>query len=117
MVKSSTIWRTETGQGDVGSIDTTYLITQASDFLTTQSGDFLILNPGSVTPKDDTVWSLSDTKASSIWRVDGFGDVGSTTAEDRLTVSGETRVTVLGDTRITEVGTYTPKDDTVWTDA
>jgi len=116
-MKSATIWRPQSGTGDATSITDTFMITESSDFLITESGDFLILDSSVVTPKDDTIWGATDTKASSVWRVDGYGDVGSSATATRVTISGDTRVTISGDSRITADGSYTPKDDTIWIDA
>jgi hypothetical protein len=116
-MKSATAWRPQSGTGDATSITDTFLITESSDFLITESGDFLILDSSVVTPKDDTVWSQTDTKDDTVWRVDGSGDVGSSATATRVTISGDTRVTISGDSRVTADGSYTPKDDTIWVEA
>jgi len=116
-MKSATIWKPQSGQGDATSITDTFLITESSDFLITESGDYLTLDSSVVTPKSSTIWGLTDTKAGSTWRVDGTGDLSSGAVATRTTILGDTRITVDGDTRITTDTTYTPKDDTIWTDA
>ena len=118
MTKSATIWRPQSGTGDATSISDTFLITDLlSDFLVTESLDFLILEPSVVTPKASSIWGQTDTKNASAWRVDGFGDVGSKSADTRTTVLADIRVTVSGDIRVTALGTYTPKSSSVWADA
>lgn len=117
MTKQATIWRPQSGTGDATSIADTFLITESSDFLITESSDFLILDSSVVTPKADTIWGTTDTKDDTVWRVDGYGDVGSGATADRVTISGDTRVTISGDVRVTADGSYAPKDDTIWIDA
>jgi len=117
VTKTATVWRPQTGTGDVTNIADTFVITESSDFLITESGDFLILNSSIVTPKDDTIWGETNTKNATPWRVDGFGDVGSGATATRVTVSDDIRTTVSGDIRVTADGSYAPKDDTIWVEA
>lgn len=117
MSKSATIWRPQSGTGDVSTISTTFLITDSSNFLITDSGNFLILDTSVVSPKVSTPWSSTDIKTSTGWRIDGSGDLGSGATATRTTVLADTRVTVSGDIRVTADGSYTPKSGSVWVDA
>ena len=116
-MKSATVWRPQSGTGDATSISDTFLITELGDFLITESSDFLILESGLVTPKDDTIWGTTDTKAGSTWRVDGSGDLGSGVSTTRTTIAGDTRIVIGGESRITTDGSYTPKSGSIWADA
>jgi hypothetical protein len=117
-MKVATAWRPLSGAGDTSSTSGFLLLEDGVSLLLLEDGvSFIELETSVVTPKDDTIWGLTDTKATTAWRVDGYGDVGNSATATRTTVLGDTRVTVSGDIRITADGSYTPKDDTIWVEA
>jgi len=117
MAKNSTVWRPQTGTGDAVAVDDSFIITESGDFLITELSDFLVTGESSITPKADTIWGLTDTKANSAWRLDGSGDFSNGATTSRVTISGDARTVIGGESRVTSDSTYAPKSNSIWADA
>lgn len=118
MAKSLSVWRTESGTGELGNENEgLVLLLETGDSLLLETGDDLLLEDSSYEPKALTSWD-SETKTATGWHDQGFGEFSVTgSTVERLTEDGTTRLMQDGTVRVLEDGDFTPKATTAWTES
>lgn len=113
MAKNATTWA-EQGYGELSNDAVGFsLLLETGDVLLLETGDELLLEDSTYTAKALTTYT-EETKTTTGWYDQGFGEFETDLSDTRVTESGDTRVTESGDTRVTESGDMTGKASTAW---